>query len=99
MTGMTDSCPEEIKKTLVRLAKDVCLQKWAKKREIRELGEEVRFAVDRGHKNKLYDMNRAESKRCKCCQLEGPEKHRLYHRKEWKEERNKMPDVVRSCGM
>ena len=35
----------------------------------------------------------------KCCEAEGTEKHRLYHCEEWWEERNKMPDAVRSCEM
>ena len=53
----------------------------------------------RGRKKKLYDMNLADSKNCKCCEEESIEKHRLYQSKEWSAERSKMPDVVRSCEM
>ena len=42
---------------------------------------------------RLYDMNCADSKCCKCCHAEGTAKHRLYHGGEWREEMHMMPDV------
>ena len=40
---MTDTCPQDITKTLMRLAKNVHWQKLAKKHEIEELKEGVSF--------------------------------------------------------
>ena len=45
---------------------------------------------------RLYDMNWASRKNCKCCDTG---KHRLYHWKEWREERNKMENAVRTYEM
>ena len=120
------SCPEDIKKTLMRHAQDYYWQRCTTKHEVGEVTEGVWFdPVQAMFKNKAQsqldgeacniskvvghqwsvdarkavNMNRADSKKCKYCQAEGTEKHRLYHCSEWREERSKMPNVVRSYEM
>ena len=55
--------------------------------------------MERGRKKKLYDINWATSKKCKCCEAEGTENTGFFQCKESREERNNMPDAARTYEM
>ena len=57
------------------------------------------LSAERVHKKRLYDIDWTDSKNCTCCEADGTEKRRIYHCREWREERNKIPRVVRTCEM
>ena len=51
-------------------------------------------SVDRGRKRRFYDMSWVDSnKTASVVMQKGYGKHRVYHRNEWKEERDRILDV------